>query len=302
MITATLDELTQPALKARATSHGVSFASNITKAQLMALLQPYYPSQAGPGNPPTPTPATASSATPAPVPNSGIRNRLFRWANAAQVALLVNAGVLLFTGYAAITTSRDIAKRDHDAKVLTWQQLVVYRIIDNPSDESAKEHGLDFDTIQTKYQMEHASVKEVDLSKEDLQPLVLQKILLQLQVSNEIFKTQPDGKYKSNRGTYSRRFGRQALEDEAKYDMIGLLMTFPGNFNVNQIRTDMVKDHRITDLEFNLLLNQLIAGGMVSIDSNGRLWCVGNPMQVRPVELPPPPQVKSGEPPPKTPK
>lgn len=166
-------------------------------------------------------------------------------------------------------------KEEDDRHRLEWQRVIVYDIIAKGYRKTER-RGLSFDEIQSKYREEAKSVQGIDISRDQLQPLELRRILLELSMQGTIYQTQQET-YVIVEGMISPRAGRHYTESQAKYAIIDMLTADSGKYTVLELSQKVLAKHNLTPEEFNVVMTDLLVAKAILIDKNKKVWCVLNP-------------------------
>lgn len=279
MINARPEDLTLIALQTEAGRLGIPFAG-LSKDLLVEAFKAHS-AASGASAPIQTSPSQPAISSSSRLPAGNVDDRWSRRMSAASVviaslALIATAvqswGVVKQVG----TSVEEIKSKEQKDKILLWQQIVVFGIIDRSSGPH-KNPGTIFEEIRQKYSTEAASVKEVDLTKEDLQPAALQKILLQLSVAGLVEVTTPDSKYVSHRTAINPRFDRAHIEEQAKYELFSILMLEPGKWKIPQLGAMLIDRTKLLPEEFNRMINEMAASGYIISDNDFKIWCAAVP-------------------------
>jgi hypothetical protein len=204
------------------------------------------------------------------------------------LAVVIAGAAALFSGLNALADwrSADAAinqlnatiqshlKEEGRKKVQEWQEVMVFSIIEQGTKNADK--GISFEEIKNKYLVEATAVEDVDLKKEELRPLTLKRILIDLMMIGVVYQTLDDN-YVVQRAWINPRPERSFLEERAKYAILHLLSTDGGRLTVPELGQVITDKLKITNEEFNALVSQLIAGNALIIDEDKKVWCVANP-------------------------
>lgn len=196
----------------------------------------------------------------------------------AVLAAVIAASAMIATWYnagtAATNLQRTIAKdleQKQAEKVAQWQKVMVFSII-----RQADLKGVGLEEIRRKYIQEATTVQEVDLKKEDLQPMVLHRILMDLQCSGLIFNLL-DGNYVAMRASVPPRTARMHVDELAKDVTVRAIIRRPGQLTKAEIGPIVADELKISNASFELILISLISNREVIVDEEGKLWPATNP-------------------------
>lgn len=169
---------------------------------------------------------------------------------------------------------KELIAEERQRKVMDWQKGIVFNIIRKGTDTDGK--GISFDEIKSKYLEEAGIVKGIDLQKEELQPVVLRQILMNLMTSGLIYHTLND-KYTVQLSLIDPKFSRVFIEKRAKYAIVNLLAIDGGRYTVQQIAQKITQQFNLTNEEFIVVIVDLITANAVIIDKNQNVWSAANP-------------------------
>jgi hypothetical protein len=179
----------------------------------------------------------------------------------------------LVSARTAADNLRNVIEREQqqkrDDKVATWQQVIVYKVIEEGT--KSGDRSIPFESIRQRYMTEAASAAAVDLKKDELNPLVLRKILQDLMALQLVYQTLDDN-YVIQRSATNPRVDRVFLEDNAKYAILNLLSREGGKYAIHDLSQIITDQFKITNEEFHSLVNQLMAANMVLVGDDKKLW------------------------------
>lgn len=156
-------------------------------------------------------------------------------------------------------------KEERQTKVLAWQKIIVFKIIEKGYYESKQKGGWNFDVIKGKYVTEAATVQGIDLKKEELSDLALKRIILDLMANQLIFQT-VDEHFIINAALMNPRFDRTYSIEEVKYEIMNLITTEGGKYTVEAVGQKIHQKLAGTKPEeYNYVINNLIATRMLEI-------------------------------------
>lgn len=188
----------------------------------------------------------------------------------ASLAAVAGAwGQWWYAGSALATEIESMNKQEANLKKEDWQRLIVYSIIEKKFTEQSNEYtGVPFDTIRSEYLAEAASVTEIDMGKNDIQPQVLRKIIFDLMQSGLVYMTY-DKKYAVDLSELLPGFGRTMIKQKAGYYIISLLAQKGTKYNEIQLHSIVRAKFNLAPDEITLLIVQLKVQGVLRQDSEG---------------------------------
>jgi hypothetical protein len=193
------------------------------------------------------------------------------------VSVLIAIGAMAASWYnVSNTVSKELAEKRKGA-MLDWQRVVVYKIIEAGTKDKDKDNdgSMSFETIRQQYVTEAAAADGISLPKGELQPWSLRRILLDLIMTQAVYQSHDD-KYCIQRSYTNPRAGRTFLEEQANYTILNLLSREGGKHDfleLGQIVTDKLK---ITNEEYNSIMNQLMASNLVLVGLNKKLYSIAS--------------------------
>jgi hypothetical protein len=201
------------------------------------------------------------------------------WWKTASVIVSIIALVVSAAGWAVVylTIQKDAAQKRETQKQ-HWQQVIIYKII---KDGTKKQPTMGFEDIRQKYLSEAAASNIVELTKEELQPHELDRILLELMASNMVYLNIDDNYTVQRTSTY-KRADRVFIEEDAKYAILHELTINPGKHTAAELYQAIQKATSLTAEEYNALLNQLMASKMVIVGLDFKLSSITSTPQKKP--------------------
>jgi len=142
-----------------------------------------------------------------------------------------------------------------------WKRKKVFIIID----DSVASHplGITLDDIQSRYVQEAFLVEGIELEKRELLPAELKGIIMDLTSTGLVYRTY-DNKYTVQRSAVMPGAERIHVENRANYVILSFLATESGKYTLSELRTKIADKVTLTDDEYHLVTNQLIAlNGMI---------------------------------------
>ena len=201
---------------------------------------------------------------------------------AAIVGAIVAGSSFLCLAVQTITSTW--ALTDHMAEVhendvkqnrQQWQLVQIFTVIDEDFSKNGFK-GLSFATIMSRYQDAVSGNSNIPFESEHLTEFALRTVLAQLLQSQLIIRL-TDGNYCSDRGTYMPRTEREAIEQTTKIAILHLLASEGGKYTSPELSQQIMQTIGVKPDEFNTLMAELIAGNIVKIDTNGKVWSAANP-------------------------
>jgi hypothetical protein len=189
----------------------------------------------------------------------------------------IGFGTLLVTAFSAVAALgwlglelHKLRKEEEAQRVQEWQKVTDYKIIQKYFLKNRA--TISFEEIKTAYVTEASRSDKIDLPKEELQDLTLRKILLDLMTSSLVYET-TGGKYVVNQADINKKFDRFFVIEDAAEEIIGLLHDKDAKYTAEQLKERLEKDKKIklSSVEYDKLLLELVGKGWVTIDGEGFL-------------------------------
>ncbi len=117
----------------------------------------------------------------------------------------------------------------------------------------------------SKHTADAAIIKQYDIQKNDLDPITLQRILLELTATNDIYQVYPGKSYGVYLHILNPRFDRTFHEQEVRYTILNLLTSDPGKYTVQEIDQRVREKLPSESQEYNYVINYLLSSGMVRV-------------------------------------
>lgn len=177
-----------------------------------------------------------------------------------------------------VTVGKDVEQKKNEG-VRLWQEVVVYKIIQEGT--KAGEVTISFEDIRQRYLNEAIGANVVGLKKEELQEWPLRKILQDLMALQLVYQTLDD-KFCIQRSAANPRADRIFLEEKAKYAILNVLSREGGKHTYLELAQVITDKLRITNDEYNTLMNQLMASNLVLVGDEMKLYSISSIPRKRP--------------------
>jgi hypothetical protein len=212
-----------------------------------------------------------------PVLSLGIATLAIVVAVGAMKAEVVQADAASGQAAVAITALNEELRREQEdkrsAELRDWQAFVVFSIIDKGFEEQKFASGLTFDEIRARYVQEAGTITSIEISKRELQPDALQRILFGLLTNQRIYKTH-DGRFASQRSELLPGFGRQSPMEAASFEILSLVSAESGKHTKDSLQGGLADKYHLTTTEYRYVIANLISLGFVESDGDGKLYPV----------------------------
>lgn len=179
-------------------------------------------------------------------------------------------------------SEKEIAEKRGEKKS-SWQHTIVYKIIEDGM--KTKWNGMTLDEIKGKYREEAVAVKEVDLTKDDLDELTIRKIVIGLIETSLVYTTVED-RYVVQKSTVNSKedLRRGLTNNQVAYAVLNILArdSDAGKHTVAELgQIIMEKIKTTTPEEYNTIMAELAALHYVIIEDK-KVWSAANPPKKKP--------------------
>jgi hypothetical protein len=161
-----------------------------------------------------------------------------------------------------------------EAKEAEWQTTIVHSIIDDATKDDAS--GVPFQKILDTYQTKALAEKSVSLGKDKLQPIELRRILLNLMQTNAIYGLVGD-RYFPARGVVVPGVEKPYIESRIISTIVQVLSSEGGRYTVTELEPKVTDIAKVTQQDYNTVINSLIVQKAVIPDDKGKLWSAAKP-------------------------
>lgn len=191
----------------------------------------------------------------------------------SMVAVLIAFAAMCSNWYSIhVAIGREHELHDKE-RIQRWQEVIVYKIIAEGT--KTGERTISFDEISKSYVTAATQSDFVELKKEELQPLTLHRILQNLIALQLVFQTLDD-KYAIQRSSLNPRADRAILEEQAKYEILNLLSREGGKHTYLELSQIITDRRKISNEEYNTIMNQLMASNLVLVGADMKLWSISS--------------------------
>jgi len=148
-----------------------------------------------------------------------------------------------------------------------WQKAIVFSIIQERYLSNNVPVSLADIThhYEQKVAADAAITRKYSLTKDDLDSITLQKLLIDLASANQIYQVHPGGKYAIQLIVPNPRLPRSFQENEIKYTVLNILTTEAGRYTVQDIDQRVQQTLGAKSEEYNFVINQLLSTGMITV-------------------------------------
>jgi hypothetical protein len=258
MLTCKLDDFKDPMIREMAVALKIPNASSASKDTLIAEIKKK-------------TPADEVLVFVRWEPKPG-------WAGAMSIiAIVVAAASALATWWGVIGAFNRSAAEEKARMESDWESTIVHSIIEEES--RSRPRGVSFNDIERAYIAKAQAAEGIKLTKTKLQPLELKKVLCGLLAVKLIWQTGED-RYVTVRTTILPSGGGTDLIFATNRGMATIFAELAkggGRYTVEQFEKVITKEANIKSVEYQIVINTLIAGGEVLRDTNDKLWSQAHP-------------------------
>lgn len=187
----------------------------------------------------------------------------------AEVSGAVAALVALISLAISVSTINSSAQR---ADVREWQKTVVYEIIGNADPDV----GVNFSEIQTFYLNEAQKLIVIDLPKDEIQDISLQRILRELITDESIVKNR-QGYFKQQTSTFSTNRNR-VLSNKNKSDLeieiLSIVQTDSCRYDPDTLKHKVENTSKLSTKQFYLVITTLLASNKIIKNDEGNICSI----------------------------
>lgn len=176
------------------------------------------------------------------------------------------------------TEARNV-ESELERRKLDWQRVIVYDIIQQGTSKKVSV-PLTFSQIRSKYLEEARTAKDVRVTEEDIQPLTLKQILLDLLSLNLIYEVRPEEsepRYSTRQVVLTPHLERAIAVTPAKYEVLEILTAEGGKHTSTELAVKIADKFKLSISEARSAIVDLIVLGAVGLDKNGKLWSADKP-------------------------
>lgn len=266
MLSVKIDDLTETAIQQIATKMNIPFNSKTLKAELIEAIKAKYP--------------YASDLTLVPKAFSADPKG---WKSPSVIVSIVALVIAIAAATAAwmnaMATLRKIGDEIAESNLACvkeekqiWQEAKVNEIIFTQCAHADKWSGIGFDQILAKYREEYQSHPNLRPEIAELQPDVLNRILLNLQRFNVIFRTH-DNKFFPARSAPASQdcFGKPGAA-EMEQAIFKVLAIDSGKYSAERLVKKVAEEVKRKEDEIYQVAACMLSRNMILLDAKGTLW------------------------------